>query len=213
MAKTCGMCDCMREKLIMDRLLLGITDEVMRERCISSADLYLNRAIDTCRAVEAASIQLKAMKIDHAEVHAASRKLPVKHKSYKKSTESSSHSSNYARSAKFRSARKPESKRCKFCNRIHPMRKEDCPAYGKVCDACNIKNHFKGSRKCRANQIYLINEYSSEDSESSVTINTVTVGSVMSDNKAIFCEMKVNKQLIKLQIDCGATVCIFQNNM
>ena len=56
MAKTCGMCDCMREKLIMDRLLLGITDEVMRERCISSADLDLNRAIDTCRAVEAASI-------------------------------------------------------------------------------------------------------------------------------------------------------------
>ena len=148
------------------------------------------------------------MEIDHSEVHAASRKRPVNHKSYKKSTVSSSHSSNYAHSAKHRSAHKPKSKRCKFYNCIHPMRKEYCPTYGKVCDVCNIKNHFKGSRRCRSKQVNLIKEYSSDESDTSVTINTVTVGSVMSDNKDIFCEMKVNKQLIKLQIDCSATVCI-----
>ena len=83
------------------------------------------------------------------------------------------------------------------------MRKEYCPTYGKVCDVCNIKNHFKGSRKCRSKQVNLIKEYSSDESDTSVTINTV-----MSDNKDIFCEMKVNKQLIKLQIDSSATVCI-----
>ena len=48
----------------------------------------------------------------------------------------------------------------------------------------------------------------SDDSESSVTLNTITVGSVNAGNRAIYCKMRVSKRLVKLQIDCGATVCI-----
>ena len=35
MAKTCGFCDCMRELLLMDRLLLGILDDKAREGLLS----------------------------------------------------------------------------------------------------------------------------------------------------------------------------------
>ena len=48
MAKTCGFCDCMKDKLLMDRLLLGITEDKTREALISTHDLTVNKAIDIC---------------------------------------------------------------------------------------------------------------------------------------------------------------------
>ena len=53
MAKTCGFCDCMREFLLMDRLLLGITDDKAREELLSTHDLTLSKTIEICRAKEA----------------------------------------------------------------------------------------------------------------------------------------------------------------
>ena len=46
MAKTCGFCDCMRDLLIIDRLLLGISDGETREKLLSTHDLFLNKAIE-----------------------------------------------------------------------------------------------------------------------------------------------------------------------
>ena len=37
---------------------------------------------------------------------------------------------------------------CKFCGKAH--NKGECPAYGKVCNRCGRKNHFKS--KCRSSQ-------------------------------------------------------------
>ena len=47
MAKTCGFCDCMRELLIMDRLLLGILDDKTREELLSTHNLTLVKAIES----------------------------------------------------------------------------------------------------------------------------------------------------------------------
>ena len=38
--------------------------------------------------------------------------------------------------------------KCKFCSKIHVIKKESCPACGKSCDACEGKNHFKNSERC-----------------------------------------------------------------
>lgn len=62
MAKTCGFCDCMRELLIMDRLLLGILDDKTREELLSTHDLTLLKAIEISRAREAATLHMKALK-------------------------------------------------------------------------------------------------------------------------------------------------------
>ena len=58
-------------------------------------------------------------------------------------------------------------------------------------------------------------DYSTDSSESSSeTIRGITtdqdhlVNAVQSSNQLIFCEVEVNKKPVKLQIDCGSTVCI-----
>ena len=39
-----------------------------------------------------------------------------------------------------------DTKECKFCSFNHPMKKEKCPAWGKVCNKCGKMNHFES--KC-----------------------------------------------------------------
>ena len=53
MAETCVFCDCMRDLLIMDRLLLGISNGETREKLLSTHDLFLNKAIEIFQALEA----------------------------------------------------------------------------------------------------------------------------------------------------------------
>ena len=61
-SKTCGFCDHMKDKLLMDRLLLGVHDDRMREKMMSAHELTLAKALEICKAVEAADVQMKALK-------------------------------------------------------------------------------------------------------------------------------------------------------
>ena len=210
MSKTCGICDCMRDKLIMDRILLGVSDDTMTERCISCTTLDLNKTIDTCRAIELATSQLREMRKE--EIHKVKAHQP---KAPGQSKPASSSSSQYRKTFdpnKQRGAYASQQK-CKFCRRSHIMKKEACPAWGKTCDDCGQKNHFKGSKKCKKNRkVHSLHEYDStseSDSDESAAVMSVTVAdvnSVRSENVPIFCEMEVNRRNVKLQVDCGATV-------
>ena len=188
MSKTCGMCDCMQDKLIMDRILLRVIDESMTERCISSTTLDLNITIDTCRAVELAANQMKEMRIKE-EIHKVKAHRP---KAPGQSKPASSSSSQYRKTSDPKKQRGAYASQqtCKFCCRSHIMKKEACPAWGKLCDACGQKNHFRGSKKCKKNRnVHSLQEYDStseSDSDESATVMSVTttdvVNSVCSEN-------------------------------
>ena len=49
MAKTCGFCDCMRERLLMDRLLLGILDDKTRKEFLSRSYTEKNHGNLSCK--------------------------------------------------------------------------------------------------------------------------------------------------------------------
>ena len=46
LAKTCKFCDCLRDSLICDRIVLGIKDEQTTKKLLRIRDLTLNRCID-----------------------------------------------------------------------------------------------------------------------------------------------------------------------
>ena len=108
----------------------------------------------------------------------------------------------------------PPTRRCKFCTQTHIMKKEVCPAWGKRCTACGLKNHFAASQECKKKKVHAVQpDYSSDSSSSLVSsISTVTtsdhasINSGQSDHQPIYCEMEVNGKPVKLQVDCGATV-------
>lgn len=206
MAKTCGFCDCMRELLIMDRILLGILDDKTREELLSTHDLTLVKAIEICRAREAATIHMKALKNEEINKVKGTQKQkkPMKPRDR---TKGKQHQTETTRAT---------TKKCYFCKQVHAMRKESCPAWGKVCTSCGEKNHFPASRKCKGRSVHVVqDDYASDSSTSSTgTISTITVelchdvNSAQSQHPLIYCEMLINDKPVRLQIDCGATVCI-----
>lgn len=63
-AKTCGFCDCMRDLLIMDGLLLGILDNKTCEELLSTYGLTLKKAVKIWWALKASSLHMKALKLE-----------------------------------------------------------------------------------------------------------------------------------------------------
>ena len=54
LAKTCDFCDTCEESLIRDRVVVGIRNSDIAERILAEKGLTLTRAIEICRAEEAA---------------------------------------------------------------------------------------------------------------------------------------------------------------
>lgn len=169
MAKTCEFCDCMRE-LLMDRILLGILDDKTREELLSTHDLTLVKAIEICRAREAATIHMKALKNEEINKVKGTQKQkkPMKPRDR---TKGKQHQTETTRAT---------TKKCYFCKQVHAMRKESCPAWGKVCTSCGEKNHFPASRKCKGRSVHVVqDDYASDSSTSSTgTISTITVNMI-----------------------------------
>lgn len=100
--------------------------------------------------------------------------------------------------SKQKDKRADTSKTCNKCGTRHEPRK--CPAYGKVCHGCGIKNHFK--RKCRSKQKQVQNvdtDDTSEDEYFGLLFDTINA---INSNWKIDCRIE-NKDTVVLA-DTGA---------
>ena len=122
----------MRDLLIMDRLLVGISDDKTREELL-------------CRGMEAASLHMKTLKSDEIN----------KIKDMTKKKKKSGHDKYQPRSKNSPQCddQKSVKKKCLFCLQIHVMKKEICPAWRKTCAARGERNHFKVSRRCKRQSV------------------------------------------------------------
>ena len=108
-------------------------------------------------------------------------------------------------------------KHCKHCGRSHVKQRTKCPAFGKLCSACNKPNHF--AEMCRStsgknsrprNGVNMVNsEDSSEEELLSVSFDSYegNVHAVNEDNlpeKKIFATMEIVGASFRMQIDTGA---------
>lgn len=120
---------------------------------------------------------------------------------------------------------KDKTKTCKYCGRTHPMQKELCPAYGKICSKCKKPNHFAtvclSSRQPRKKSMQDVkratNESDTDDTsdgdldidfiEESVrhlTVGKVKVNRVSDYEKTI--PIVINDVIVRVEPDSGADV-------
>ena len=106
----------MRSEMLKDRVVVGIRNEKTRDVLFAEPKLDLPRAIEICNLHEGAEKAAEALKkeADVCVVH--KKKTPKRHEKSKKV--------------------------CSFCGYEHPFEKKKCPAYGKTCAKCGLKNHF-----------------------------------------------------------------------
>ena len=61
LASTCNFCDCLKDSLLRDRIVLGIKDSSTGKRLLQEGDLSLKTCVDMCRAADATFKQLKSL--------------------------------------------------------------------------------------------------------------------------------------------------------
>ena len=126
-AKDCEFAQ-LTDELIKDRVVCGINNDTVRARLLRETDLNLTKAVDICQASEVRQSHMKAL---HEEADVAMNKINI--------TKMKKASSKQYETDK-------EKGECKRCGYFHEPKK--CPAYGKICNLCKLKNHF--SHMCRS---------------------------------------------------------------
>jgi hypothetical protein len=179
LAKTCNFCDCLRDSLIRDRIVLGIKNEQTTKKLLRIKDLTLNRCIDICRSEEVTESQMKSLSESADNINQV--------KSKKKKPQVPTPDGRWGKKIS-----------CKFCGYDHAPERNKCPAWGKVCKRCKKKNHFVKRCKDKDAAVYAIE--SDEDQEE---ISVVKVQAMK--DKAVFAEMLVQQKPVRFQVDCGAS--------
>ena len=200
LSKTCNFCDCLRDSLIRDRLVLGIKDHPTRKVLLQRRKLTLAQAEDICRSNEATASQLKELGEDptiHATRPKGNATRPKGNLDWKKKEHMRERTEDIIIT-------------CKFCGRKHRRDKRDCPAIGKTCAKCGRINHFANCCHTRKSVKAVVEEQESDHSGTETETDSVDsveeVYTTKQGKGALFTEMTVNDIPVRFQIDSGATV-------
>ena len=147
LCKTCEFCDCLRDELVRDRIVVGIRKDATRKRLLAKKKLTLKAAIDICRSDESTESHLNAMGADAA----SSSVNKLNYRTYHKGNRSTKYYGNVSHDKKKVSN---DHKECRYCGTEHLMRKDKCPAWGESCTRCGKLNHF--SSKCHSKAIHAV---------------------------------------------------------
>ena len=132
LAKTCNF-GSMLDRMIRDRVVVGIRDNATRKKLLAENKLTLNKCIDICRASETTSKQLKEM-TQTEEVSAITTGNPK--------FENQNKGEKLGRDQRPVDNKSLPLIRCKFCHKTHPRKKELCPAWQRKCSQCGGMNHL-----------------------------------------------------------------------
>ena len=141
LASTCQFCDCIRDSLIRDRIVLGIRNEALTKRLLNQRNLTLEQCINICMSEESTEAQFSRIIEPEASINAV-----VQRKHFQSATRNLI-----------------EMPDCRFCGVKHGTAKEQCPAWGRTCMKCGKKNHF--ARRCRSNRVAAVTENSEPEAE------------------------------------------------
>ena len=133
--------------------MIGICDADTQTTLLKERKLTLKQAVDLCKAAENASYQGRALRPE--AVHKLSSTKP-------KNSKGKAPGQTHSKGRPYVPPRDPRDtgpRECKYCGKIHIMKKELCPAWGKTCTSCKRDNHF--AVKCtekRLRKVHLVDE-------------------------------------------------------
>ena len=175
------------DDLIRDKIVFSIRDQRIKERLLREADLSLTRCLDLIRAAEKSREQI--MKMDSTpQVNLVRPGKSAAHPGKPPQT-----GSNHSKVAM---------RVCLFCCSRHILKKEMCPAYGKLCKSCGERNHFAKSSRCalKGRKVQCI----SHDDDAAAA---AWIGAVSEKGQSLLtATLKIADQSVRFQLDSGAEV-------
>ena len=105
----------LKDSLIRDTIIIGVSDDRLRERMLREPDLDLSKALLLGNSAEQTRNHVKELRQEVSEIDS------IRH----------SKSSN---------KKSDRIERCRYCGGSH--KRGACPAYGQTCNKCKKSNHF-----------------------------------------------------------------------
>jgi len=172
-----------KDRMIRDKIVLS-TSGKLQELLLREEKLELDKCLQICRAYEQSNRHVQEIRQDKVpdSVNKVDNAKPRSH--------AGASGTGMAR---------PKLK-CTFCGLLHERSKEKCPAWGKKCNNCGVRNHFKSC--CRKVQTVEQNDKPEEATEEEFWLNYID-SSINSKAKA---KMIVNDCDVNFHIDTGAQV-------
>lgn len=202
LAKSCNFKEV--DRMIRDRIVIGIIDDRVREKLLEKKTLTLQEALETCRAHEASRIQSKTI-ATHAEAKV------VENSASSVDTVSRGDRKPLASRKGSRYPKRQEQK-CYRCGKRPHARKDECPATRVECHRCKKVGHY--ASVCRSSLHTLEDryeeEYDSNDYKADMGV-VISVDSLSVEPWRIPIEMEGHTQLFK--IDTGADVSVIPEKM
>jgi len=198
LANTCEY-GILKDELIRDKIVCGVSSRHVRKQLLKERDLTLNRATDIGIANELSdrnNTELSSNQVSDPkeEVHGVDKGGLSKKDS------------------------KPSIENCQNCGGNHAAKQKSCPAFGKKCLHCGKPNHFE--KVCRykhdgghpntqdpqrrpRRSVQTVNpQYPIGQDEDLFIIDAIT--SKPGKKSEIFCTMEINGQPVEIIIDTGA---------
>lgn len=201
LAKTCNF-ETLRDSLIRVRIVCRGNNTIMRERLLREKNLTLDTCLQLCRAAEFVKT-ITGPVVE--EVHAVQ-------------------GARYQRKGN-------NTVECKLCGKTHEKNKQKCPAFGNKCAKCGRENHFAVKCKAKPDQRWkksvstIATKYVSDDYDEDITCITITDTEIVDavetdsgkdmdpervktgkeDTQLLDAGMLLGKDMVKFQIDCGAS--------
>ena len=184
----------LRDRMLLCRIVFGLTDGKLKERLLRDKNVKLESALDDIRAAEITKQQMSRMAAGDTTMKTVNE--------INDAAVSTVQSQSGATQNKTRSNTRKDNIDCKFCGYTHA--KGRCPAYGETCHNCGKKNHFE--KVCKGKAL-------AEKQMNSLFIGAVGALSNESKLKSWILPMKVSDKGkandIQFKIDTGAeTNCI-----
>ncbi|XP_045468340.1 uncharacterized protein LOC123676482 [Harmonia axyridis] len=124
------------EEMVLDKIVMGIIDNNVRERLLQTEVLFLRKAIDVCQIAEVSRHQTDQMA---TKIEGMSTRVDSINSS--KLCKISNSNSNFVRNKMKKENVVHNPYHCKKCSTKHNA--GQCPAFGKECFYCHELHHFE----------------------------------------------------------------------
>ena len=194
----------MKEELLRDRIVVGISDNKLSERLQLDADLTLKKTVDQVRTtamVHKQSLLLREPPIAQTDAVKYSQKHQMQKKKWSK---------DYLGNGNKKTV---QNNKCQRCGKSPNHNRESCPAKGAKCTKCSKIGHWW--RMCRSDRsaVHEIELGEADDVEDPLflgSISTTDEGSINANDWTI--ELSVNDKPLIFKVDTGADVTVISMN-
>lgn len=176
-----------KDRMVRDKIVFSVNSH-LQERLLRESNLTLEKTIEICRAFEASDKNMKEITQASVTPEVLIEKVQAKPREHHQS------STTYN-----------ESKRaCRFCGIQHEFKKHLCPAWGKNCERCGGRNHFK--RCCKKSGVYLVREEQPREKTNYQKIQEAELLAFSHTGCRMTAMFEIRGNEIRFQIDTAADV-------